>query len=570
MEVEMTVTRMPVENEEAVDPARVALLAFHEGLFDGGQLRRVVRCWVENPEADLRKVLLDEGLDAEKVSILHEQLLSMQPGHAPNAPHFSQLRQHSTSAEVMSTSSPDAAADPNAPDRLEQHAEQRGTLAGDGDIALPRSSKKKDRSGAKRLDYYDSVHEQFTRDDRLLSSLFRSIAGFRRKVWMDLRRFFRSAASLLDILKDWLRLNYRNAIIGAVVIALLIPASILISQFIRPSKQRSPSRLANGLTSTADSTDSESTATGLPGEELPTSTSGDGRDSATGGQEEPDGLDIDSLELGRSDRDAVNLAVDSGASDGQTPEGATPGSDNDSLNTDSEVSLASAEHTPVRQAAPPEPTREERMQQAIAQGVSLIKNKQFGRASVLLSRSAADFPDSRELMLLRCVALMENQKIGEAGELLVTDQFADAEDDVWQALFVSWLLSASPQQRSQIRGELSTICSTRSGSDPLARCIAWIDARDRKYRTAGRVLTVDPLFGSRSFADALFYCISLYGVGQSQLAREMLEYSRKQFEVARLGVVDSIGDSDAPEVIAIRWTESLIKSTLNSFAAKLR
>ncbi|HBE72209.1 MAG TPA: hypothetical protein DDW52_29085 [Planctomycetaceae bacterium] len=558
---------MPVENGARIDPAQLALLAFHEGLFDGGQLRRVVRYWVDNPGTDLREILTDEGLDAAKVSMLQDQLIALEAGHAINAPHFSQIEQHSASTEDRSTNSPDASVEV-----LDNSTPQPRALASDGDNQLSRSSKKKDRSGAKRLDYYDSVHEQFTRDDRLFSSLIRSISGFHRKLWMDLRRFTRSSASLLDIFKDWLRMNYRSAIIGVVVIALLIPLSILASQFIRPSKERTLSRKAADTPSVApapdDVTAENATADKRSADAPETGSLGDRQAADEDGS---DSLDIDSLKLGTPDGPlAQTVALESRPGEQKPGPGNDTKAVSDIQSTGTEVSLASAEDAPKQPAALAQPTREQRLQQAITQGVELIKNRQFGRASVILSRSSGEFADSKALMLLRCVALLENQKIAEAGELLVADQFADAEDDVWQALFVSWILSANPQQRAEIRGELDTICSTRSASDPLSRCISWIDARDRKYRIAGRVLMVEPLFGSRSFADALFYCISLYGAGHTQPAREMLDYSRKQFEAARLGVIDTIGDSDSPEVIAISWCESSIKSTLNSFAAKLR
>lgn len=562
--------------------AQLALLAFHEGVLSGAQLRRCVRVWVEETDSSLVEIVEREigGADQELLANLKKQLAKFHPEHALPAPHFSFDAHQPDEQLVDAPTSVHNSVVANSTDTTQD--EQR---LGDEELSQKSKRNKSRSSRGDGFDYYDSVHEKFTRDERLMPYLVQSVFAYRRKVAMDLRRFWRSTKSLLQNVSEWFIQNRRNASLAGVGILLFVPACYLLSQFISPNRTQ-PERFIGQNTPPLSSASTPETEQSLDVSSLgldeagDTDSSSDLADEAVASQTTPNTAvsSTELVELAPSEPSNKLTPTNDPGEQAQLPEVVSAGAaaeidsarkldtgppaspDNDSALEDKSNS--------IKVQLAPEPTVAEQLAAELKRGADLIDRRQFGRASMLLKSAQLSHADSKELCQMLTVAFLASQSVEEAGDLLVQTQFADAEDPVWQALFTCWLLQSTESSRASVKGELRTLVSLRPPTDIIKRCVAWIDARDGKHRAAGPALLPDPIFTDRSFADALFFCVALNGVGQPQLARKQLEYAKTNFTSIDKKIRQN-AEPKSPAMYAMRFVSATLNSTLNSFDAKL-
>lgn len=551
--------------------AQLALLAFHEGFLDGAQLRRCVRAWVEQTDSSLEEIL-DRELDADEevIANLKLKLAKFHPNHAIATPHFLVDAQQSDELPVDAQTSVHNAVAANSPD-ASRDAQRRG------DEELPQKSKrnKSRTSRGDGFDYYDSVHEKFTRDERLMPYLIQSAFAYRRKLAMDLRRFWRSTKSLFHNMTEWFAQNRRNAILTGVGILLFVPACYFLSQFISPNRSRPHQLSSQGspLTTSNQALETEKTldVSSLGFDEFDQPLGGDDLAKEVIGSQTTSTRSARSAEQGSGGSEGILPAANDLGQQAavSTDVDANVATDHDATsNLDSSGGAQPDSDLDVVKEPVPEPTTKQLLEEELQRGVDLLDRRQFGRASKILKNARLTHADSKELSQMLAVALLASRAVDEAGELLVEAQFADAEDPVWQALFTCWLLQSTEASRASVKGELLTLVSLRPPTDITKRCVAWIDARDGRHREAGPNLLPDPMFSERSFADALFFCVALNGVGQRELAREQLEYAKTSYAAVDKDIRQSAEPKSAA-MYAIRFVSTTVNSTLNSIDAKL-
>lgn len=580
-----------------VDSARLALVAFHEGLIDSSHLRYATRTWLESQDRELMDVLIEEGIIAAgQDELLVEKLIQYHPAHSvPGALGFMPHGQES---------------DPGF--------EQTDDIAESASDLGKRSSSSNKRTGrsrsseSRRHDYYDSIHEQFTRDDRVLSRLSQQISGFRRRLYQDVRRFVRSCASLGDIFTQWLRFNYKYAIGGLLGIAVLIPASLYTAHLINPNKKPTAfggqppnesqpsdelqlvdagdglrdsdpqadgaddargaeSMLALGQESTAPSIESASRLGDEPVGEATALDMAFRSSAELTGEAAESHLDAVSGEVELSAEQPADLVLssESPSQDVVGPSDELP----EPSEAESEVVLASS--TPDIARAPVRALSERRSMRGTANpdkylvaGGKLIAAKQFGRASILLASAQAEFPESIELFQMLATAYLASSDYMAAGALLTDNRFADPENDVWLMLFTSWLLHAPEDARNDAATQLQRLVVTRASEDPLRRAEAWIAARSKHTQRANEILAPKPLFGDRTFADALFYSVCLRNQERYPEAREQMEYAIGAY-MELVKTLQFSSSDHSSNALASRLARTTIERAVNRYAASM-
>ncbi|GAB5405043.1 MAG: hypothetical protein Aurels2KO_32740 [Aureliella sp.] len=555
--------------------AKLTLLAFHEGVLDSAQLRRCVRIWLAEPEIDLATLLSEEfDVGSDTIEQLTEQLAVLHPPHEHAGPHlaFEEDTDNSESLLHAPASVSGLLADPSG-----HQSAEGGERHGDDELAK-RSRRGKGKSGERssRVDYYDSVHERFTRDDRLIPYLIQTALAYRHKVALDLRRFWRSLKSLVANIRDWLKINWRNALVATVAIIVFIPACFFLSQFISPNatnRENTRGAVASKLADTAPetSTDTERSVE-MPVNPEPNDSKAASAPPVTGADRAA-AIDRALNQPTRPAEDAGDSSIDSAPAvdllaPAVTSAPASPSSVADSNETES-ATLSDVEPKVETPREPPKVDKAEQLRLALQRGSELLKRRQFARASVILKNATLQLPDSKELAQMLIISQLASKAYDSAGRRLTAEGFADAEDPVWQMLFAVWLLEAPASSRSSVRGELLTLSSLRAQTDIIRRCVAWIDAREGKAKQAVAVLGSKPIFGERSFADALFYCAALSKYGRKPEARVQLQYAKDEFaEHERTLRAESTPES--PSYYAAIMASPKVAATINSFAAKLR
>ncbi len=572
--------RMLSSSQDKEFSAKLALVAFHEGVLDSAQLRRCVRIWLERPETDMLDLLTDEfAVGSSTIDQLREQLAVLHPEHKLNGPHLSfhdkDKIESLPHAQASGSSNIAQSLSPNLGDGEEQL----------GDEELSKRSKRGKSKGGERptsVDYYDSVHERFTRDDRLIPYLFQTAAAYRRKLVMDFRRSWRSLKSLIANFRDWLRLNWRNASIATLALIIFVPACIFLSQFISPKPSKLSAKNPPSKTTASDSVEDAKGSDDSPSADSSGSSErkpSQGRVSAEDRVAAIDrALSSRQVEPSRSDAGAGMSNEDpspppaesrlAGSNDIVTPD--KSGTDSVPSNTVAALDVeSSVEPMEVADPKPPQVDKAEQLRLALQRGSELLKRRQFGRASVILKNARIELPDSKELGKMLVISQLASRDYDQAGSLLAEEHLANAEDPVWQMLFAVWLLEAPQSSRAAVRGELLTLVSLRPPTDILRRCIAWIDAREGKGKEAVAVLGSKPIFGERSFADALFYCAALSKIAKKPEARKQLEFAKNEFG-ERERKMRTQASPDSPSYYAAIMASPKIAATINSFAAKLR
>ncbi len=208
--------RGDTENKPAIGQA-IALLAYHEGLITAGELRKAIRLWVGDPSQSIDIVLLTHELVTEEALMKLHDLASRLAVYDERAGQYEDELEDSVG---ISDDSPIEEAE---------------------DLKIARDSKrdsKRPKQTTGGLDYYDSIHEHFTRDDRVIPSLSRQIRASKRKFRQSVFQFGRSAANLSEGLWFWLKNNLRNVLLTSIGLTVFLVGGYFLADFINPNKTR--------------------------------------------------------------------------------------------------------------------------------------------------------------------------------------------------------------------------------------------------------------------------------------------------------------------------------------------
>lgn len=546
-------------------PEQFALVAFQQGVIDAAQLRQAVRVWIDSAPESIEQVLVEQGFVSDSdhhkltgyITELHSKHAHLKP------PFFG----------PESTVEDDSEAFQQGKSFAEEGVEDILSRKSSGSSQKKRRSKPKETVG---FDYYDSVHQHFTTDDRLLPFLLGQLKSVPRRFRQQLHRIGRSSVGLAEIVLYWLKSNLRYVLMATGCLGLIF-GGISLASWLNGNSETQP----GGANS-----DSTSRTVSPPG----FSNSALTRSAATSADDAAQDIELEledqvDQELTPEKSIPSKLAVDPDALDSdlrvETVSATSPLEVDEVQTVNASIAdalfgvgaSASTEQTSddiaemgVEVGIGEEAENRERRNELIEQAVALVSQEQPLVAVELLQQSLAsekEVYDVADVHHALAAAFFAAKQFDEGGEVLVTNELADGKNERWELLLTCWLLYASEDSRVEIGDRLRRISSTRPTMDPLHRVLAWIRARNRNSTEAITVLSTKPIFGERTFGDALFYSVALRYENDRANAVVQLKDARSKFENRWRD------QSSHDEALHFGSTIQIIDKALGTYAASL-
>ncbi len=351
----------------------------------------------------------------------------------------------------------------------------------------------------------------------MISNFLRFVGGGVRRSFLDLFRIGRIAGNIFDGLKHWLWVNRK--LLPLVILGLLvfIPGIYFASSWLPKSKSRTPAIGASGggASSLADfETDSVEDRLANLGNDAP-------------------------IREGSTDADEGTAAEREGESEAPTGANASTLSDETQDALDGVLRI----------------------------GRRMVSERQYSRASKILTQALDRHQDSSELAYLLVISQLANREYSEPGALLSDERFVNVSDPTWQVLYTSWLLYSPREAHTAAAAKLKeTISLRRDRSSELSRIPAWFDARRGSYQRSLGVLAEVPASGERSFVDSLFYSVALTHAGDAAQALAFLTKAKDGLTEA--SKLDGL-PADSTKSLAVKTCKGTITRALIRYTAKL-
>ncbi|MCA9130188.1 MAG: hypothetical protein KDB22_24035 [Planctomycetales bacterium] len=567
-----------LEPAKSKSPERFALLAFHQGVISTGQLRKILREWIDGNEPNLEQLLVDKGLvTAEERAKLY--------GLMPDLPK-------PTSSRVS---------EPTRSRSSHRNASANGTAA-EGNPTYEPFQRRRRSHGEFRMDYYDSIHEHFTTDTRLSTFLISLLKRVKKRFSQQMHQIGRSSVGLAEIawynvvsnwhyvlatvvgvlmfvagisLNSWLGSPTSEPLAGSGQTGRVSPPSITTQsagiESITPNAQGTIAREANGRgvpAATSEGVRNELTnqSVSAPVTKSPSGTIPSGQSVMNGEELVSVRPAIDAIKSAVTENNIPSSSEFSVNSNKPDPAGLKqPQVDSGrALKATAPISeLTKAELASVQTNADQlfnvggnqpatldavdasnaevltEPTAgdfltvEEQTDALLADAYALIEAEKFEQAFALLDGISAEDVgyDRVQVQLAQVATLFAWKEFDRGGSLLLSIDNLDQGEPIVELLFSCWLLYATPPSRAETGDQIRRSAIGRPGYELAERRLAWIQAKNRNSEDALRVLDTKPLFGERTFADNLFYAVALYDGARKEAARAQLAEARKAFEV---------------------------------------
>ena len=394
------------------------------------------------------------------------------------------------------------------------------------EIVFPRGkvagSSRQSRRRHESADYYDAIHEHFTRDDRPLVELKNWVTEFWQRwkcTFVDVKESFER---LRSDPKSWLRENERLSIGVVACVAML---AVLVGGRYYLFGERGPQQPIVGQETASKSVmpvaDEESAHESTRRRESEPSKNSQNEEVVLLGEDLPN----DELTVAGTLSD--DLTAPTNSEDGAIE--ALPGSAS-GMSRSSENLMAGKTESLPRATRQSDVLSDDGL---LREAAALLEQGRAKDAIHALEEGLRNRPNcnTSRVRLAYIAALLKAEQFDRAGPFLTHHSVLNNRTYSWDLLFTYWLLRAAPESRDTIAKTLRELSAkdASNGKYELQRLLLWMDARSGKPVAIERFsMAFDDQ--QSSFSDALFLSLAMQSAGNADAARTQFDRAKNRFE----------------------------------------